>query len=260
MSLVTTLDGRSTGGIDDKSAGGEPRMIRLSILGGFELSRAGAGVALPLAVQRVLAFVTLQERPVQRAYVAGRLWLDASEQRANASLRTTLWRAHVLAGDLLAVTATTLGLRHGIRVDLHDVLRCAQRVLRHTGAPSVDDLASLLDTGELLPDWYDDWLVLERERVRQLRLLALEALCDRFSHAGWHAEATQAGLAAVAAEPLRESAHRALMRAHLAGGNPSEAIRQYSILETLLHRELGLRPSLETRGLVTRVSGDVMRA
>jgi DNA-binding SARP family transcriptional activator len=260
MSLVTTSDGRTSVGIDNESAGTGPRTIRLSMLGGFELSRAGAGVALPLAAQRVLAFVALQERPVQRAYVAGRLWLDASEQRANASLRTTLWRAHVLAGDLLAATTTTLSLGNGVRVDLHDVLRCAQQVLRHTDAPTVDDLACLVNTGNLLPDWYDDWLVFERERVRQLRLLALEALCDRFSHAGWHAEATQAGLAAVAAEPLRESAHRALMRAHLAGGNPSEAIRQYRILETLLRRELGLRPSLEMRRLVARATGDVMRA
>jgi DNA-binding SARP family transcriptional activator len=260
MSLLTTSNGRSSAGIDIDSSRAEPRVVRLSLLGGFELSRAGVGVALPLAAQRVLAFLALQERPVQRGYVAGRLWLHASEQRANASLRTTLWRAHVLAGDLLAATTTTLSLGHGVRVDVHDVLRCAQQVLRHTGAPTVDDLVCLVHTGDLLPDWYDDWLVLERERVRQLRLLALEALCDRFGQAGRHAEATQAGLAAVAAEPLRESAHRALMRAHLADGNPSEAIRQYGLLETLLQRELGLRPSLEIRALVARATGDVMRA
>ena len=111
-----------------------------------------------------------------------------------------------------------------------------------------------MDAGDLLPDWYDEWLVFERERVRLLRLLALEALCDRFSRAGWHAEATQAGLAAVAAEPLRESAHRALMRAHLADGNPGEAIRQYRILATLLHRELGLHPSPEMRALFSRAN------
>lgn len=260
MSLLTTSSGRSSVCIDDESSGTEPRVVRLSMLGGFELSPARAGVALPLAAQRVLAFVALQERPVQRAYVAGRLWLDASEQRANASLRTTLWRARVLAGDLLVATTTTLSLGHGVRVDLHDVLRCAQRVLRSADAPTLDDLACLVDSEDLLPDWYDEWLVFERERVRQLRLLALEALCDRFSDAGRHAEATQAGLAAVAAEPLRESAHRALVRAHLAAANPSEAIRQYRILETLLQRELGLRPSLEMRGLVARASGDVMRA
>ena len=254
MSLVTTSNGRSSAGMGNESHGTGAGVIRISMLGGFEVSRAGGVIALPLAAQRVLAFVALQERPVQRAYVAGRLWLDASERRANASLRTSLWRVHVRAGDLLAATTTHLSLGQAVRVDLHDVLRCAQHVLRDTDARTLDDLARLVDAGDLLPDWYDEWLVFERERVRLLRLLALEALCDRFSRAGWHAEATQAGLAAVAAEPLRESAHRALMRAHLADGNPGEAIRQYRILATLLHRELGLHPSPEMRALFSRAN------
>ncbi|MBA2763127.1 MAG: SARP family transcriptional regulator [Thermoleophilaceae bacterium] len=250
--LRDDLAGHASVGIDH-----EPPPFRLSMLGGFELSCAGAAFALPLAAQRVLAFVALQERPVQRAYVAGRLWLNASDQHASASLRTTLWRAHLPAGHLLAATTTHLSLGPAVRVDLHDVLRCAQHVLRHTDAPTRDDLACLLHGGDVLPDWYDDWLVFERERVRQLRLLALEALCDHFSRAGRHSEAIQAGLAAVAGEPLRESAHRVLMRAHLADGNPGEAIRQYRILETLLHRALGLRPSPEMGALVTRCESGV---
>jgi DNA-binding SARP family transcriptional activator len=232
----------------------------LSLLGGFELARAGDVVALPLAAQRVLAFLALQERPVQRAYVAGRLWLDAGEQRANASLRSTLWRVHVLAGELLDATPTRLALAGTVRVDVRELLRCAQNVLRRADAPADAHLARLATGGDVLPDWYDDWLVLERERVRQLRVLALEALCDRFSRAGRRSEATQAGLAAVAAEPLRESAHRALMRAHLADGNHGEAIRQYGILATLLHRELGLTPSFELGALGTGREREVMPA
>jgi DNA-binding SARP family transcriptional activator len=67
-------------------------VARLGLLQGFELVLDGRPVHLPLSGQRVLAFLALQNRPVQRVYVAGSLWLDASEHKANASLRTTLWR------------------------------------------------------------------------------------------------------------------------------------------------------------------------
>ncbi|HEX2156656.1 MAG TPA: bacterial transcriptional activator domain-containing protein, partial [Actinomycetes bacterium] len=104
--------------------------------------------------------------------------------------------------------------------------------------------------GDLLPDWYEDWVVLERERLRQLRLHALEALCARLTGAGRFGAAVQAGLAAVAGEPLRESAHRTLIRAHLAEGNPGEAVRQYHLYRRLLTDELAIEPSPAIRGLV----------
>ena len=57
-------------------------------------------------------------------------------------------------------------------------------------------------------------------------------------------------MAAVAAEPLRESAQRALIRAHLAEGNRSEALRQYRSYESLLRDELGLEPTSDLKALV----------
>ena len=104
---------------------------------------------------------------------------------------------------------------------------------------------------DLLDAWYDEWLVVERERFRQARLHALDLLCLRLADAGRHAEAIDAGLAAVAAEPLRESAHRLLIRAHLAEGNVQEALRQYAAYEALLARELPLGPGPAIRELVT---------
>jgi DNA-binding SARP family transcriptional activator len=225
---------------------------QLSLLGGFELSRAGEAGTLPRAAQRLVAFLALQRKPAQRGFVAGCLWLDASEHRANASLRTALWRAHTAADNLVLATRTHLSITPAVHVDVGDVSRCAEHALHDVGVPSRRDLVCLMRAGELLPDWYDEWLVIERERLRQLRLLALEALCGRFSRCGGHSAATQAGIAAVAAEPLRESAHRALIRAHLAQGNSAEAIRQYRLLAGLLHRKLRLSPTPETRALITR--------
>ena len=91
--------------------------------------------------------------------------------------------------------------------------------------------------------WYDEWLLLERERLRQMRLHALEALAEQLVIAGDLPAAVHAALAAVAIDPLRESAHRALIRAHLAEGNRVEALRQLARLRHLLREELGVEPS-----------------
>jgi DNA-binding SARP family transcriptional activator len=103
---------------------------------------------------------------------------------------------------------------------------------------------------ELLPDWTEDWVLLERERWRQVSLHALENLCRHLVKMRRFGAAIQAGLAAVSLEPLRESAQRALIEAHVAEGNRCEAIRQYRQYESLLQRELDLSPSTELAGLV----------
>jgi len=105
-------------------------------------------------------------------------------------------------------------------------------------------------TQDVLPDWYDDWALVERERFRQIRLHALERLCQRLASEGVHGEAIAAGLHAVQAEPLRESAHRALIQAHLAEGNLVEALRQYSRCHRMLGEELGVEPSPSLQALV----------
>jgi DNA-binding SARP family transcriptional activator len=215
---------------------------RIGLLRGFELFADGEAVALPTSSQRVLAFLALQNRPVQRLYVAGALWLDANEAKANASLRTALWRLGRAARALVDATSTHLALADGVEVDLAEATAVAESAI---GGAAVAPERTILLThaGDLLPDWYEDWVLVEREHFRQLRLHALEALCEQLTAAGRFAEATEAGAAAVKAEPLRESAHRALIKTFLAEGNAGEAIRQYGRFHDLLDRQLGLEPS-----------------
>ncbi len=146
-----------------------------------------------------------------------------------------------------------LALAPEVIVDLHDASEQARRLLDGTVADDVG-LADFGLTGELLPDWYDDWLLLERERYRQLRLHALEALAVRLTALSRYGEAVETALAAVAGEPLRESAHRVLMSVHVAEGNPAEALRHYELLRELLRTELGLEPSPELQELVARLT------
>ena len=79
---------------------------------------------------------------------------------------------------------------------------------------------------------------------------ALEALASRLHAAGRWGEAANAAGAAVRAEPLRESAHAALIKVHLAEGNQSEAVREFTRYRALLHTELGLEPTPQLCHLV----------
>jgi DNA-binding SARP family transcriptional activator len=202
------------------------------------------------AGERLLALLAIHARPMLRLYVASSLWADSTEQRANGSLRSTLWRLGRSGCRLVEADAEHLRLSHHVWVDLDDVTIRARRLLG--GGPAEDgDIAAIVPADELLPDLYDDWVLIERERHRQLRMHALEILCSRLSAAGRHGEAVEAGLAAVSGEPLRESAHRVLISAHLAEGNRCEAIRQFSRYRDVIRRELGLGPSPEICALIT---------
>lgn len=102
----------------------------------------------------------------------------------------------------------------------------------------------------LAADWYDDWLVVERERLRELRARALERVCERLTALRSFCSAIEAGLAAVHTEPLRESAHRCLIGVYLAEGNQAEALRAYRAYRDLLHHELALEPSARMEELI----------
>ena len=104
--------------------------------------------------------------------------------------------------------------------------------------------------GDLLPDWSDEWLTAERERLRQLRLHVLETVAARLAAEGLFGMAMEAALAALRSDPLRESAHRAVIRIHLAEGNLAEAVHAYRQCQSLLARELGVAPSEEAARLV----------
>jgi DNA-binding SARP family transcriptional activator len=226
--------------------------LSLSLLRAFELRRDDEPVTLPLSAQRLLAFVALHEHPLLRGYVAGILWLNASDERAGASLRSSLWRLNRRGHHLVDATSTHLHLAPGVEVDLRRAFALAQRVLEGTADENDLAVAEATLVGELLPDWYDDWLMFERERFRQVSLHALEALADRLVRAGELVRALDAALCAVRAEPLRESAHRALIRVHLAEGNRCEAIRQRDLCCRLLRERLGVEPSHELDELVER--------
>jgi DNA-binding SARP family transcriptional activator len=224
---------------------------RLALLSAFELRCNDRLVALPRPAQRLLAFLALQDRPVLRTRVAGTLWLESTQDHAFGSLRSALWQVRRPGHELVETTSSQLRLASHVAVDVHEAVAWARGVLGGSSELELSD-----NVGDLLPDWYDDWVLIDRERLRELRVRALECLCARLTTAGKFYQAVEAGLAAVEGEPLRESAHRSLITVHLAEGNQAEAIHQYRLYRELLHDQLGLEPStlMEqlVRGLIVR--------
>jgi DNA-binding SARP family transcriptional activator len=229
---------------------GPSASTRLGLLGGFRLSIGGEDLAVPTSAQRLVCFLALHDQPLRRDFVGGTLWGDTTQHRAEGSLRSALWRLP-RADALVALTSDHVALSPTVEVDYREGEALAHRVL--DPAQELDDVTMVNDevlSADLLPDWTEDWVLMERERYHQLRLRALEALCLRLSALGRFGQAVQAGLAAVSGEPLRESARRALIEAHLAEHNVAAALREYDAFTQLLHDELGLTPSAELDRLV----------
>lgn len=227
---------------------------RLCLLDSFDLSWAGRRLELPLPAQRLVAFLALHDQPLLRGYVAGSLWLDSSEEHAAGSLRSALWRVRRIEAPLIQVSGSRLELGPTVTVDVRAAVTWARRTLDPATKLDESDVAPIWRPGELLPDWYDDWVAIERERLRALRTHALEALCERLTAAGRYGEAAEAGLAAIRDEPLRESAHRALIGVHLAEGNRAAALQQYRSFSRLLQDELGMCPSSRMEQLVAAMT------
>lgn len=222
------------------------RSVRLQLMDGFRVEVDGAPISLASSVQRLLAFLALRTR-VSRAEAAGTLWAGGTEAHAQGCLRTTLWRLRRLPEPLLEDDGPLLRLRPDVGVDARDLVRLGARLHSPPAAPPehTDDDLDIRAVGgaDLLPGWYDDWVVFERERLRQVRLHVLETIARRLTALGRHAAALEAALVAVRDEPLRESAHRAVVAVHLAEGNWTEASRHFATYSALLADELGMAPS-----------------
>jgi DNA-binding SARP family transcriptional activator len=223
--------------------------IHVQLLGGFVVTHGGTSVALSGNAERVVAFVALHGC-ASRLYVAGSLWPDVPEARSLGSLRTTIWRIHRAFPGLFTGDGHVVRLSPSVRVDLERLERQIHQLLHDPDDSVIPDLPRLIGTGTLLPGWYDDWVIASRERLRQLYLEALDVLAERQLARGRPAQALEAALMAAAVEPLRETAHRAMMRIHLATGNVVEALRVLEDFSERLGREMGVSPSPAMRALL----------
>ena len=230
--------GRGVGKHSDRS------MPNLRVLGVFRLRRDEFPVEIPPGSRRLLAFLAILQQPTMRATVAGALWPGSDERHAFASLRSALVRLHGIALPLVESCPHMLRLTEGVRVDIAHARALARRLIDgevHLSDIALTSIAPL--SLDLLPEWGDDWLTVEAEDWRQLRLHALEALSAVLTLHGQYPAAVAAAIAAVKGDSLRETARLALVKAHLAENNRSEALSEFLGYQDLLHNKLGLQPS-----------------
>ena len=213
------------------------------LFGGPFVTLAGRRIEVPEGSKRLLVFVALQSGRVERRYAAASLWPLGDEARASGNLRSALWRMRNLGLELINADKIFVRLSSGVSVDVRLVCDWAQRLIRNEFQPC--DLAPVpwrLDDLDFLPNCYDDWALMERERVRQRLLHALEALCRALIDRGRCAEAVDVAMTAVSADPLRETAQLLLIEAHLAERNWREARRAFDLYRKVLRAELGVEP------------------
>lgn len=231
-------------------SGGTPSAERrIVLLGHFAVCVDGVEVRLPPAAPRLVALVALQHAPMTRSQLAELLWPHLEGPVGFASLRSTLSRLRSSHPDLLASGPGDIAIANDVTVDIWEHEALAARV---TGDPEVATHEAFAEQPllELLPAWRDEWVMFERDRLREIRMHAIEAQALALAEARCFARAISAIYAAVRLDPLRESALRALIEIHLAEGNRAQAARCYLAFRERLKRALQIEPSDEMRLLV----------
>lgn len=234
--------------------------LTLKVLGGFALQTGGRRLILPTRkTQALLAYLALHpDRPCSREILTTLLWGDTPDLQARHSLRQAVYHIRKTLADArpdIAIDGEAVTLRtSALEVD---ALTFERHVRRAT--PESLDAAVSLYRGDLLEGLaikeapFDEWLLVERERLRELALEALARLLAHHVKAGASEQAIQAALRLLALDPLQEAAHRALMHLYVREGRRAAALRQYQTCVGILRRELGAEPEPETQQLYQEI-------
>ncbi len=231
--------------------------LSLSLLGGFQarLDR-GPLLALPAKAQALLAYLAARPGQVHpRDKLAALLWGGTGQVQARRNLRHTLFdirqAVRSLSPGVFVPEAQAIALEPAV-VDV-DVLTFERLVAE--GTAEAFERAVALYRGELLEGLsvdeppFEEWLLPERERLRELALEALARLLAYQSKGQATERAIQTAIRLLALDPLQEPAHRTLMRLYARQGRRSAALKQYQVCVGVLRRELGAEPEPETRRL-----------
>ncbi|HEU5099276.1 MAG TPA: BTAD domain-containing putative transcriptional regulator [Roseiflexaceae bacterium] len=241
--------------------------LHIQLLGGFDLRFDNAPITTldQQRLQALLAHLLLHRNtPSPRQHLAFLLWPDSTEAQARANLRHLLHHLRQALPDadrFLYTDAQVLQWRQDAAFTL-DVIAFEHALAQADQAERRGDQAALrialIDAidcyrGDLLPGWYDDWVLLERERLRQTYLATLERLVVLLEQAGEHAVAIGYAQQLLRHDPLHETSYQHLMRLYALSGDRASAVRVYQTCAAVLERELGVEPSPATREAYERL-------
>jgi predicted ATPase/DNA-binding SARP family transcriptional activator len=235
--------------------------FRLYLLGSFRLESFVAGaravdkaesISLPTRkIESLLAYLVLHPELHAREKLAALIWGDSTDEQARNSLRNALSVLRKqLEDDLLLVDRETAQLspRFPLWVDAVEFKKQADALLA-SSTPSLDEVDLALYRGDLLADFYDDWILSEREQYRLLHLETLLRLTQTARAQSEYPRAIEYAQRILQNDVANERAHQHLMFAHLANGNRAAALKQYEECRRALETELAVAPMPETTAL-----------
>ena len=238
---------------------------RVALFGGFELrGRGGEIIHLPgTQAALLLSLLALNAgQPVSRLKLINYLWEDRDEPQGRSSLRQTLWTIRRILGpnsdDVLVSSGGALSLsRNAVDADVDHFER-----LVAAGTPEDLETAVELYQGDLLDGitarcpQLDDYIRLERDRLKSVVVETLSTLVDFLRDKGAIDEAIRTAKKALSIDPLSEEAHRALMGLFVDQGQKGLALKQYDLCREYLRSELDVDPDPETTALYERIRDD----
>jgi SARP family transcriptional regulator, regulator of embCAB operon len=237
------------------------RGIRVSSTHVYLLEGRVLNGAEPLALREreleLIVALALERRPLTREALVSRLWPDVAPDEANAALRTAVYRLRKQLRDPAAVVSTAAGYRLAESIPV-DLLEAEQFVAGARGLGALSDrerarLTALLERlSDGLPTVYArwDWFVPYEQRARDLLHDAGIALAEDDLRRGDTAAALARAETLLRADALDEPANEVAIRAHVAAGRKSEALRRYRRYRDALQREYGFAPDAKLGALL----------
>ncbi|MDH3500650.1 MAG: AAA family ATPase, partial [Acidimicrobiia bacterium] len=240
--------------------------LRVELFGGFHLLSNGEPIRPPASrvARSLLAYLLLNRgRSHERSRIVGIFWAEEAETDGRRKLSQNLWRIRqaldpIGYAGLIESDGDGISIADGLDVDV-DVVEFVAGTTASLDAGSEASVRSLLSAvelyrGELLHGFYEDWVVEEQRRTAELYHQALSRLVQALKAIGANDEALIYARKLTWQEPLREEAHREVMRLCVLLGRPMEALRQYELLENDLYRDLGVEPEPATTSLFETIA------
>lgn len=241
--------------------------LRIRLFGGMTAEVGGRTVYQFQVGRRGLLLATLLRSlgsELSREYLADLLWPESDPDQGRAALRQAL--------SFLRACLEQSGNRHSsvflssnttIKVDpsivTTDVALFERTIQRARDAESLPERVNSLRTaadlyrGEFLPGYYEDWILIERERMQRTYLNNLHVLAQTLLSIGKPDEALTYASIAVRSDPDDEAVRRDLMECYYSAGDVRRALQEYQRLRRRLRDNLGVEPDNGTRALVDRI-------
>ncbi len=239
----------------------------ISLMGGLKAERAGHSVTRfrTRKTASLLAYLAFRaDRAHPRDELVDLLWPEDDPEDARASFRTALNSLrNQLEPPPVASQSVIFADRFAVRLQADtvttDVSAFMTAITRARSASDPNARAQHLSFaiqsygGELLPGFYEDWVLTEREYLVQLYLDAMRQLTEHAESDGNLSQALECAQLLVCREPTSDVAHLAVMRLYRKAGRPKDALQQYQELERISREYFDAEPSDESRLLAESI-------